>query len=306
MKMPVRIILDTDIGPDCDDAAALSILHALADRGEAEIAGITHCTSSPWGAGCIDAINRYHGRPDIPIGTLKEHGFLDEEQYRKYNRHIAETYPNRFGDGKEAPDAVGLLRELLAKEADGSVIFVAIGPLPNLRNLLLSGPDRHSEMDGAELVKRKVAELVVMGGAFPSGTEWNFEMCPESARYVTEHWPTPVMFSGFELGYDILTGGRLPEEAGESSPVSKAYELYLGQPGSRHSWDLTAVLYAVRGLDDYWEAETGGCAEVGPSGENRWLDSVNKDHSYLKRKMDPGRLAGLLDDLLAEAHTGKR
>src|SRR5690606_29052446 len=37
---PVRVIFDTDLGPDADDAGALALLHALADRGEAEILGV--------------------------------------------------------------------------------------------------------------------------------------------------------------------------------------------------------------------------------------------------------------------------
>ena len=34
---PVRLILDTDMSGDCDDAGALALLHALADRGECEL-----------------------------------------------------------------------------------------------------------------------------------------------------------------------------------------------------------------------------------------------------------------------------
>ena len=37
---PARIILDVDLAEDVDDAGALAVLHALADRGEAEILGI--------------------------------------------------------------------------------------------------------------------------------------------------------------------------------------------------------------------------------------------------------------------------
>ena len=93
----VPIILDTDIGPDCDDAGALAVLHGLAKRGEARIVGVMHCTSSPWGAGCIDAINAYYGRPDIPVGSLpEEEGFLREERYEKYNRFVAQQFSNRF------------------------------------------------------------------------------------------------------------------------------------------------------------------------------------------------------------------
>ena len=64
-----NIILDTDIGPDCDDVAALAVLNLLADRGLCRILGVSHCTSNPYGAGMIDVINRYYGRPDIAIST---------------------------------------------------------------------------------------------------------------------------------------------------------------------------------------------------------------------------------------------
>ena len=57
--MKKNIILDTDIGPDCDDAAALAMLNLYADQGLCRILGITHCTSNPYGAGTIDAINLY-------------------------------------------------------------------------------------------------------------------------------------------------------------------------------------------------------------------------------------------------------
>jgi len=300
MFKPVRVIVDTDIGPDCDDAAALAVLHALADRGEAEIVGVTHCTSSPWGVGCIDAINNYYGRPDIPIGTLKEPGFLDQEGYRKFNRYITQNYPNRFAGGEEAPGAVAALREWLAKELEQGVVLIAIGPLPNLRNLLQSEADEHSTLSGVELVKQKVSQLVVMGGAFPEGKEWNFEMCPQSAQYVVAHWPTPIMFTGFEIGYDIMTGARLCKEAPEDHPVREAYERFLGQAGDRHSWDLTAILYGVRGLADYWEAAAaGGCMEVDSDGTNRWLSTPNKGHRYLQRKMAPQAIGAVLDELLA-------
>jgi len=38
---PVKIIFDTDIGNDVDDALALGLLHALADRGACELLGVT-------------------------------------------------------------------------------------------------------------------------------------------------------------------------------------------------------------------------------------------------------------------------
>src|SRR5687768_10367927 len=68
---PVRIIFDTDMDSDCDDAGALAVLHALADRGEAEILATVASSKNPWSAPCVDAINTYYGRGDLPIGVPK-------------------------------------------------------------------------------------------------------------------------------------------------------------------------------------------------------------------------------------------
>lgn len=68
---PARIIFDTDMDSDCDDAAALALLHALADRGEAEILAIAASSRYRWSVPCIEVINRYYGRPDLPIGAPK-------------------------------------------------------------------------------------------------------------------------------------------------------------------------------------------------------------------------------------------
>ena len=36
-----KIIFDTDIGGDCDDAGTLAMLHRLCDKGEAELLAVT-------------------------------------------------------------------------------------------------------------------------------------------------------------------------------------------------------------------------------------------------------------------------
>jgi len=298
---PVPILLDTDIGPDCDDAGAVAVLHALERAGKARIVGMTHCTSSKWGAACLDALNCYYGRGDVPVGTLKRlPGFLDDNaQYAKYNKLVAESYPNRYAGGEEAPDATELHRELLAKEEDGSVVFVAIGPLVNLRNLLESGPDAHSALSGEELVARKAKHLVVMGGRFPEGKEWNFEMHPESAAYVAERWPTAVTFTGFEIGAEIRTGSRLHTDVPADHPVRKSYNAWYGSEGGiRESWDLTAVLYAAEGAGEYWDVVRGFAEVDGGDGSNRWRADPEGPHRYLVRKMAPEKLTDLLDEWL--------
>jgi inosine-uridine nucleoside N-ribohydrolase len=299
-KRPVRIILDTDIGPDCDDAGAVAVLHALERSGEASIAGMMHCTSSKWGAGCLDALNIYYGRPEIPVGTLKLEGFLDNDsKYAKYNKGVTLGYPNRYK--KElAPDAVRLYRKLLAEGNDAETVIVAIGPLPNLMFLLQSEADDLSPLTGMELVSRKVKHLIVMGGRFPEGKEWNFEMHPESAAFTIAKWPSTITFTGFEIGIEIQTGKRLFVDLPETHPVRQSYAWYVGEGQTRHSWDLTAVLFAVRGPAPHWELVRGHIEIDDETGDNRWTDDLSGPHAYFRALTSPDDVAELLEALMVE------
>jgi hypothetical protein len=65
---PVKLIFDTDMGNDIDDALALALIHALQNRDECELLAVTitkdHEECPPY----VDAINTFYGRGDIPIG----------------------------------------------------------------------------------------------------------------------------------------------------------------------------------------------------------------------------------------------
>ena len=43
---PVKLIFDTDIGGDIDDAFALALIHRFADRGQCELLGVTLTTAN--------------------------------------------------------------------------------------------------------------------------------------------------------------------------------------------------------------------------------------------------------------------
>src|SRR4051812_34212586 len=70
-EAPARIIFDTDMETDCDDAGALAVLHALADLGECEILATVVSVRDPASAATVDAINRHYHRPALPIGMVK-------------------------------------------------------------------------------------------------------------------------------------------------------------------------------------------------------------------------------------------
>ena len=301
----LKIILDTDIGPDCDDTGALAVLHALANSGEAEILGVTHCTSNPYGAGCIDAINRFYKRPSIPVGTLSASGFLDEQKWYTYNKFVTEKYDNSFRTAS-APDATTTLRQLLAKQPDGSVVFVAIGPLVNLANLLTSEPDEISELSGVELVRAKVLRLVSMAGRFAredSGelnVEWNVEMDIVSAKVVCDTWPTPVIFCPFEVGVNVVTGKLLMQTADDTNPVKKSYDLYTNGNG-RSSWDLVTVLFAVRGDWGMWALSPRGRVAIDDAGHSLFTPDTAGMHSYVVNIAPIPSIESYIDDLLIRA-----
>ena len=57
------------MGSDCDDAGALALLHQYADQGKAEIIGCIYSSGKvSFGAGVIEAINIYYGRPPCTRG----------------------------------------------------------------------------------------------------------------------------------------------------------------------------------------------------------------------------------------------
>lgn len=250
---PIRLLLDTDCNTDCGDPGALALLHALADLGEVKILGIGVCVSNPDVPGAVRAINAYYGRADLPLARYTGEPPIEPEGHA-FVAATARLGPPTPGEG--LPDTIDLYRRLLAGEADGAVTFVAIGFMNTLERLLNSPPDAHSPLPGRELVRAKVRHLVVMGGCYPhsdipalspiGGAEYNFYNAPGSADLVCREWPTPVTFTGFEVGESILAGRLLHTRTPPENPVRVAYEVYE-HPGGRSAWDETAVWYAVRG-----------------------------------------------------------
>ena len=100
MSNEIKILFDTDIGCDCDDAGAMAVLHELANQGECSILAVTHCCAGEYNAGCIDAINRYFGRPEIPVGMFHPEDHVVTQWRDVYARSVARRFPNRFSSGR--------------------------------------------------------------------------------------------------------------------------------------------------------------------------------------------------------------
>ena len=268
-----RVILDTDIDTDCDDAGALAVLHNLAPSRALHILGIVCSVPSRWCAPCVHAINRWYGRGDIPVGEARVPDWETSSAYKAYHRERAEMTDSgriplynevvaraAFPSGEYPPSEEGtaLYRRLLAAQPDKSVTICAIGMLTVLAQLLRSGPDEHSPLDGEELVRRKVAKFVTMAsGAPPRGNEeFNWRMDLPAARAVVSGWPTRLIVSNH--GETVRTGRRFLAAAPEEHPVAVAYRSVLGftREEDRPSWDQLAVAWSA-GAGDDWLRATG-------------------------------------------------
>ena len=85
--------------------------------------------------------------------------------------------------------------------------------------------------------------------------------------------------------------------------MRRAYELY--RPHHRQSWDQTAVLFAVRGLDgglaDYWDVQGKGQMHIKEDGSDLWRESADKgQYLHLVKKMPPEKIAAVIEELMLQ------
>lgn len=258
-QKPIPVILDTDIAGDYDDVGAMALLHALADKGDADILAVISCNAFATTVPTISVLNTYFGRPDIPVGVTKRNA-PDKDCPQKWAEAIIAKYPHKLSSNAQAEDAVSLYRRILAKQRDHSVTIITVGFFTNLADLLASAPDQYSELSGKALVRKKVKRLVAMAASLPvgktSGREYNVYVDAKSAQRVFEEWDTPVVLSPFEVGEKIHTGIPLVNNAAiQNSPVKDAYAIALAKDKNttgRMSWDQTAVLFAIKGMQPWF------------------------------------------------------
>jgi len=295
---PVKIIFDTDLGPDYDDVGALAFLHAMADSGRAEILATVSSNKHRLVAPSIDVINTYFNRPGLFIGAPKTKGAnIGSSQH--WADSIVAKYPHNVNSTDEAADAVAVYRKILNDQPDNSVTIVTVGFLTNLCNLLKSEPDILSKLNGKELVSKKVKKLVSMAGRFPRGREFNIHIDSASSKYVYENWPGEVIFSGFEIGWEIRTGLRLIDSPVRNSPVKDVFSISIPlseqDKYGRMSWDETAVLIGVYGTEGFFDTVQGRII-VNTDGSNTWQDDPAGKHAYVKQKMPVPDIARFIED----------
>lgn len=277
---PVPVIFDTDMGNDIDDALALAMLHGLETKGEARLLAVTVSKSHPDAARFVDAVNRFYGRGEVPVGLVRKGATPETSAYLQQPLARRDAggrplYPHR--PATAYPDATELLEATLRKAADGTVVVIQVGFSTNTARLL-------RRPGGRELVARKVRLLSIMAGQFQKEeAEYNVKEDVASARTVFAEWPGQIVVSPFELGDRLLFPGAAMVQHFQqpaNHPIADAYRAFQKFPYDRPTWDLTSALYAVR-PDSGFRIAHQGRVEVTPEGVTHLRPQANGPHLVL-------------------------
>ncbi len=147
--LPEKVILDTDIGDDIDDAFAV----ALALRSpELQILGITTTFGdTETRAKLLDRFLAEVGRPEIPVAAgapCPPKSNLTQRRYAESSRFAKPSHPG----------AVAFLLDQIRRNP-GQITLIAIGPLMNIG----------AAIDQDPATFRKLKSIILMGGSIHRG-----------------------------------------------------------------------------------------------------------------------------------------
>ena len=264
------IILDTDIGSSTDDLFAMEMLYEYQRQGRCTLLGIIVDRQGQEYAALADVMNTYFGYPDLPIALIRQ-GIPNPKIWIDYKDLPNYTHPDgtpmfsrTLTDYSTLPDGWQLYRQLLAAQPDHSVTICSNGFVCALTQLIQSGPDTHSPLNGVELVRHKVKCIYMMGGVFGDAVEpieYNFAQGVEHAQTFFNLWPdnVDIIMSPGEVGDGVE---YKPEQViadidwTDAHPIKQVYMRCNCNTGQK-MWDVLPTINAVEGNDQFPLSERG-------------------------------------------------
>lgn len=287
---PIKIILETDIGNDVDDALALGLAYNYLNAGKIDLLAVCINKEGTAPGEFTDIMNTYYGHPEIPIGIIKEGADCETDavNYAKAvvdmkNEDGTPAFKRSISEYGALPEAHKLYRKILAEQEDNSVVIVSVGFSTNLIKLLATEGDEFSPLGGKELVAKKVKRLITMAGDFenPDIHEYNVWKDIPAAKIIFEQWPTPVVTSPFELGIQTCyPATSIENDFAPLNPIVEAYKSYLPMPYDRPMWDPTALMYAVEGAEWFTVSPVGNIT-VTDEGSTLFCEDAQGDRQYI-------------------------
>lgn len=193
-----KVLLDTDIGTDIDDAVALAY---LLRQPQCELVGITTVSGEPQARAMLaSCLCRAAGRADIPIYPGSRGPFIGTQLQPLAQQ--AEVL-SRFDHQTVFPEAqhIGFMIDTIRRHP-GEISLLAVGPMTNIALLFAADPE----------IPGLLKELVLMCGVFGNGiaglprAEWNARVDPVAAAMVYAARPARHR----SVGLDVTCQVKMP------------------------------------------------------------------------------------------------
>ena len=204
-----KILLDTDIGCDIDDALTLTY---LLKNPECDLLGITTVSGDVGLRARLCSMICKHENKNIPIHTGLEKSVMNirEAEFPQESERLAKwPYDTDFPD-----KATEFMRDVIENNP-GQVTLLAIGPLTNVADLFTKYP--HT----VPLLK----DVYIMGGKFFNGEqlEWNIKFDPHAAQTVFGADVKKLVAAGLDvtLSFSLFRDGM--EEKVKNAPIIKQF-----------------------------------------------------------------------------------
>jgi purine nucleosidase len=245
-----KILLDTDIGTDIDDAWALAFV-ALSPELDTVAVTITDADTAARAKVACKLLQRA-GRTDIPVAVGRrtptpngrfDHQFTWAEDFTAY-RPVAE------------PAAQTIVR--MAKKYPGELVLLAVGPLQNVADALRLEPQLGKYLKRVVLMSGNVYGRAGQQKVIP---EWNVVVATQDSQLVYGAGLPLTIVPLDSTTHVQLADAERERVRKRASPVTHAveslYRLWLSSPQSRMTLhDQLAVAEAARPGEFFNKKET--------------------------------------------------
>jgi len=201
MGEKVKVLFDTDIGSDIDDAVALAY---LLSEPRCDLLGVTTVTGEPIKrAEMASAVCRSAAKPDVPVHAGCPEALLVEMRQKAAPQADALGAWDRRRDFP-ANTAVAFMRQVI-RDNPGEITLLAVGPMTNVGLLFATDPE----------IPALLKQVVLMCGRFftSTGGEWNAIGDPHATAIVYGNGRQARPPRHVSYGLDVTNRCRMPADA---------------------------------------------------------------------------------------------
>jgi hypothetical protein len=188
LSEPIPWVCIEEFDTDCDDYGHLAVLLSLEKAGIIKLIYVATASPHPNAVYAVKSVLHSYGRDTIPVGQPTNTTAFGYQTY--VQDYIVTNYTSAVRPSitnETIPELVPSLREVLAAQADNSVVITVGSPCGLLNQVLNSVADGYSSLDGYSLLtnklRRDMPSLVLLAGYYPT---------PDNIEYIPRYQSTTV------------------------------------------------------------------------------------------------------------------